>query len=317
MQIRQLLTQDYEALAHIIATLYPENAETAAEIEHYDQHRGPELRWQRFVAQHEGQIVGTASYDQFAWIHHPQKFHLSVDVLPAHRQQGLGQALYQHLLDALAQYQPLTLRSRVREDNSTGLRFAASRGFVEEERTWENILTPAGFDPTPYQYAFDRLAQQGITITTVANLASDPNRNEKLHQLVIAATQGEPSVEPLSPPGREQYLTDTIHNPNCLPDAWFIALDGDRYIGESSLWRMQAYENELDVGFTGVRPEYRGRGIALALKLRTIAYAQAHGITRLVTFNSSLNQPMLAINERLGFKKQPAWIGLRKDLNNE
>lgn len=314
MHIREQLPGDYEAIAHIVATIYPENAETAAEIEYFDQHRATNCRWQRFVAEENGQIVGMASFEQFAWIYHPHKFHLSVEVLPAHQRLGTGRALYQQLLSALAPYQPVCLRTRVREDNTAGLHFAAGRGFVEEERTWESRLAPAGFDFTPYQYAFDRLVQQGITLSTVADLASDPQRNEKLYHLARAATQGEPSVEPLTPPNKEQYLTDSLHNPNCLPDAWFIALDGDHYVGESSLWRMQAHENELDVGFTGVRPEYRGRGIALALKLRTIAYAQAHGITRLVTFNSSLNQPMLAINERLGFEKQPAWIGLRKDL---
>ena len=35
----------------------------------------------------------------------------------------------------------------------------------------------------------------------------------------------------------------------------------------------------------------------------------------LKTWNDQRNQPMLAINEALGFAKQPAWIGLELRLS--
>ena len=36
------------------------------------------------------------------------------------------------------------------------------------------------------------------------------------------------------------------------------------------------------------------------------------GVTLALTENDATNAPMLAINERLGFVKQPAWIDLLK-----
>ena len=77
---------------------------------------------------------------------------------------------------------------------------------------------------------------------------------------------------------------------------------------------------EVDVlytGFTGVRREYRGRGIAMALKLRAVDYAKSHGYREIRTWNSTLNAPMLGINVRLGFVKQPVWITFGKDLTHE
>ncbi len=59
---------------------------------------------------------------------------------------------------------------------------------------------------------------------------------------------------------------------------------------------------------------YRGLGIATALKLRTIEYAQRDGYRVIRTFNSSRNDAMLAINQNLGFVRQPAWIGFWKSL---
>ncbi len=59
---------------------------------------------------------------------------------------------------------------------------------------------------------------------------------------------------------------------------------------------------------TGVLPSHRGRGIAMALKLATIAYGRQHGYSEIRTWNETHNTGMLAINERLGFTRQPAWI---------
>ena len=52
---------------------------------------------------------------------------------------------------------------------------------------------------------------------------------------------------------------------------------------------------------TGVRRAWRRRGIALALKQAQIDAAKAAGLRRLRTANAVQN-PMLLVNERLGFR---------------
>ena len=67
----------------------------------------------------------------------------------------------------------------------------------------------------------------------------------------------------------------------------------------------------------GYAAPYRRRGIALALKLRGIAYAKAQGRPTIKTWNESNNRAMLAINDALGFVKQPAWIDFVKTLRDD
>ena len=73
----------------------------------------------------------------------------------------------------------------------------------------------------------------------------------------------------------------------------------------------------MAIGLTAVLPPYRRRGIALALKLRGIRYAQAVGCPAILTGSEEHNRPMLTLNARLGFVPQPAWITFEKHLHPE
>lgn len=62
---------------------------------------------------------------------------------------------------------------------------------------------------------------------------------------------------------------------------------------------------------TGVEKAYRGRKLALALKLLAIRIAQAHDAATIRTGNDAENGPMLAINRKLGYQPWPSldqWV---------
>ena len=101
-------------------------------------------------------------------------------------------------------------------------------------------------------------------------------------------------------------------NPYYRPEANFMALDGTEYVGLTSLWGESASET-LYVGMTGVRRAYRRKGIATALKLRAISFAQTHGTRTLLTSNNSEN-PMYRINLDLGFQTYDVELKLVKKL---
>jgi GNAT superfamily N-acetyltransferase len=188
-----------------------------------------------------------------------------------------------------------------------------SRGFVEEMREWESRLNVAAFDPAPFAGSEEQVQTRGIEIKTVAELAADPDRDRKLHALEWALEQDVPNPEQPTPISLEEYVKHRIEWPTMLPDGWFVAVHEGEYVGMSALWASQV-GSDLETGLTGVLGDYRRQGIALALKLRAIAYAKARGASSIKTWNEVANVGMLGINERLGFVRQPAWIFAARHL---
>ncbi len=316
--IRPFTAHDYPAYVAAVNAVFPDYATSVAALRFGDEHRDPKCRQGRFVAEVAGAIVGVGSYDQWPGMYHPRKFAIDVTVRPAWQGQGLGSALYARVLSALEPFAPLAVHSQGRADLERGIRFLQARGFVEGMRSWESHLAVAAFDPAPFAGALARMAASGITIRTIPELAGDPARDRKLYELDQELFADVPSPEPHTPVPFEQFVARRLGDPDMLPDAYSIALDDatGEYAGMGQLWRSSTGD-DLYNGLTAVRRAYRRRGIALALKLRGIAYAQQIGAPTIKTWNETNNQGMLAINAALGFVKQPAWIDFIKSLRDE
>ncbi|MDP9310420.1 MAG: GNAT family N-acetyltransferase [Chloroflexota bacterium] len=314
--IRTFTEHDYPASVAVVNAVFPEDQDTVEEWQHWDAHRDPKCNFRRWVAEVDGQVVAYGDYDQRSGMYHPRKFSVLVAVQPTYQGQGVGAALYNHILAELEPLEPLSLRAHVRADMTRSIRFLKDRGFREDMRFWESRLDVTAFDFSPYADAEERVRSHGIEIKTMAELVSDSQRDHKLFELDAALVQDVPHPEPHTPISYEFFNENLLQNPNLLPDGFFVALHNGRYVGMSNLWRSQA-SADLYTGLTGVCREYRRQGIALALKLRAITYAKARGTQIIKTSNESNNRPMLSINEQLGFVKQPIWISFLKVLREE
>jgi GNAT superfamily N-acetyltransferase len=311
--VRPFRPEDYEAVAAVSNAVFPEYAQTAEDWRHEDEHDDPKCLRGRVVAEHEGAVVGVAGFNQWANRFHPRKFGVYASLLPEHRGRGLGEALHQAVLAALAPHQPISLTAEAREDMTEAVRFLVKHGYEEKMRSWESRLALPTFDPEPFRAGAQRAYDGGIVIRTLPELAADPARDRKMYDLAWELQLDVPATEPPTPIDFEYYVRERLNHPDFIQEGCFVALDGEDFVGYTNFWRTSTGP-ELYTGLTGVRRAYRRRGIALALKLRALEWAKASGAPQVKTWNEQNNRGMLSINEALGFVKQPAWVVYVKTL---
>jgi mycothiol synthase len=313
--IRPFTLNDYPGLIAIANPTLADDSSILEEARYNDEHRDPLCKFQRWVAELDGSIIGAAEYDQDSRRYHPRKFCIHGIVPIEYQGQGIGSALYRQIIAALEPFNPLSVQSQVREVRIRSIQFLKRRGFHEAWWRWESRLDVMAFDPAPYSNLEEQLRIQGIEIKTFRELETDPERNYKLYALENELVMDVPTMDERTPITYDTFM-HTINSLYMLPNAYFVALCNDEYIGVNTLYRSRA-SNHLQTGLTGVKRAYRRRGIATALKLRGIAYAKEHGYTMLRVTNDAINKPMLTINERLGFVRRPAWITMVKVFAEE
>jgi RimJ/RimL family protein N-acetyltransferase len=106
-----------------------------------------------------------------------------------------------------------------------------------------------------------------------------------------------------------------VRAPDRRDDRWWIACDGDRVIAMSYL-KYPPVRGTVWTGFTCADREYRGRGVARAVKLQSLAQAVVLGVPEVQTDNDSENAPMLHINETLGYERRPGWVEHHKRVES-
>jgi len=318
VHVRSFREDDYPRSVEIWNLSYPDLRGTVEEAQYeeanWDYRRYTRLR---FIAEDaSGAAIGFGRINHVPDEFHPNKYSLDVVVDPAYRRRGVGNAIYDRLIGELRGRSAIAARAGVpRETEGDSIQFLTRRGFVEVQRGWQLRLNVTAVDLTRFAGAGDRAGIPGITFTTLAaEQARDPQTLRRAYELTNACEQDIPSADRVTATSYEHFLAYAIRSPNTLLDAFFLATDGERYVGVSALYRALGMPGVLHQGLTGVLREYRGRRIATALKVLTVRYARERGYQEIRTWNDERNQPMLRINTVLGFVRQPAWITFEKTL---
>lgn len=261
------------------------------------------------VARQAGEVIGSASYFQDPGAFHPQRFTLELAVHPDHQGHGAGAALWQALDGQLRALNAESARILAREDHPVAPGFLARRGFTGDKRYFTSALRLDTFDPRPYEALEQRLKALGVHVRSLSELraAGTPDLTGRLHGLMSEVRQDVPRAEPATPLSRQVFEEAVLGDPGLLPGAYLVAEHGGAFIAQTALYRSEA-SLDLLTGLTGVTRPWRGRGVATLLKVAAARAGQALGAPLIRTDNASDNAPMLAVNDRLGFVRDPASV---------
>lgn len=201
----------------------------------------------------------------------------------------------------------------IREDSAESIRFAEELGATRSEHVSESYIDPRTFDETPYLPLIERLENEGIRFFSYADTARDEEAVRSFHEVFMRADRDMPHSDPKHQRSVSEFKDHVFCASWFRPEGVFIAADGDRWIGLCTIGFRKADRAVNDLA--GVHQDYRGRGIATALKVLALRYTREVGVTQLRTNNHLDNGPMLAINRKLGYVSEPGWF--RYDLSLE
>ena len=181
---------------------------------------------------------------------------------------------------------------------------------------WTTDRTPA----VPAFLAARGYAEHRRYVISELDVAAAVDAGEPRHALVTLAER--PDLEPAlyelarvsypDQPGRAGSRIDEAWFEWGLrahaPDAYFVALDGDRVLGYGYL---EQREGEWWNGFMAVARAARGTGVAGSIKRAQIRWAKEHGVAAIRTANELRLASMLELNRRLGYRRLYDEIVLR------
>ena len=296
----------------MLAAAYPHRGHESAS---WGRRREPNDE-QRWVADAPDESV--AAYLAL-WRVHEMQFRMDLIVHPVWRGRGLASSLLDFLIEQARGARATSLQARPYSSSADALRLLGSRDFRETMRMTGLVLDDVrAVSLEPFASLDSGFADRGIRVTTLADeLESDTHSWEKLRDTNQAAQFGwsDPDPRPDGQPHEEETVDQfrsRSHEFGMIADACFIASVADVYAGYSALTVTDKTVGQAGSGGTAVRPEYRGVGIATALKARCVRWAQEHGIRRMVT--ASGNPAMVHVNEKFGFRRTYTEVRLVKRL---
>lgn len=217
----------------------------------------------------------------------------------AWRRQGIGTALLGALESHARELGATCFETRFRDDHPKSLAFAEHRGYAVDGHHFGSQLDLQAFDETPFAPVISRLESEGIRCLSLA----DPHTaalEQSLYELCKAASADEPGFENEPFPPFAAWREDSLSGPAGLV---IVAADGDQAVAFSHI--SPSANGNMRTHFTCVHRDYRGRDLALAVKLLAIWAGRRHGGQWLKTGSDSRNVAMLSINKKLGYVYMP------------
>ena len=226
----------------------------------------------------------------------------SVEVVTSSRRRGVGTALLEALSAWALELGYVDLMGSVKETDDPSLAWSKRRGFVEIGR---NSLLALDLTRA------ERPRVEPPAGIEIVSWAERPGVEEGMYVVAREAYPDVPGEEDAEVAPFEEWLAMDMQGAGDRPEATFVALAADEVVAYAKLSLSLGRPTVAMHDMTGVRRDWRGRGIARALKAAEIAWALDNGYERLETQNEERNEPIRRLNERYGYMVEPGSVTVR------
>lgn len=313
MQFRAIdFDRDAEPIASIMAEFDSEPLEPAEVMSRW---RDNDLAVNplRMVCEIDGEVVGYLNCRRWTFLPDGRCL-IDVGVKSSFSRRGIGTKLMQLGFEhaELAGWTSLASRGRETGDMAAEI-FLKKLGFQFNYLHYESVMA-LGSNQIDFE---DLLAEKRseFEIKNWSEIGDTEENRKRLYDLMIDCDKSEPGAAEFGTMSYEAFLMESFAKSGFSAEGLFIAFAGDEWAGMHQVSENKNGVTDARVEYTGVRDEFRGRGLAKALKWLGVVYCRNQGWKSLMTHNDSRNAPMLAVNDQFGYERLPGWKHFVRTLN--
>ena len=260
----------------------------------------------------DGKLVGYGMYVSGPWdpILRPGYAEVFIHVDHEWRNQGIGSWILDEIEAIARDNRSIFLQTQIQDTKKTELDWAKKNGFNITGHVFESQLDISLFNKDSYRSVFKELETSGISFTSLDNYPLNKNCQNRFCDFWWELVMDVPGMKDKPRPDNDRMI-DLLKDYD--KKGFILAVDGDQWIAMSMI--VKENENVYYNSMTGVHKSYRGKGLAQAIKIKAIEFAEANGVKFIRTHNDSKNAPMLFVNRKLGYEEKPGIYGLTKQVS--
>jgi GNAT superfamily N-acetyltransferase len=263
----------------------------------------------------DAEPIGVASWDRPEWDHTEQRFGLiGGELRPEYRDPPTLAEVLARMESEVQGEGAVIVRGAANEDDPVRAEVLRSLGYREDRkgRRWElDLIAGRTRILAMTEVCRAKMRAQGVTVLALAD-DDDPDAIRKIWRLSVEAERDEPKTLGNVDEALEDYVA-WLEAPEMRRDRVWLAREGEEIVGISAL-EYPPVRGFVGTAWTATARSVRGRGIARALKCETLAQAIALGVDRVRTGNDAQNDPILHINESMGYRPITGRVDFLKDM---